>query len=74
MICGFQEYLVDKEFPQELLPLKSSLDTIPISSPECERGFLQMNLIDTPLRFSLLIYVSALLFIRIIGPTKYVQS
>ncbi|XP_030046369.1 E3 SUMO-protein ligase KIAA1586-like [Microcaecilia unicolor] len=82
MIHGFREYLSEKTIPDKLLPLKLTLDTIPISSSECERGFSQMNLIVTPSRSSLLVTtISALMFIKIVGPpltqfdpTKYVQS
>jgi hypothetical protein len=81
MICEFREYLIDKKIPEELVSLKSLLDTIPISPSECKRGFSQMNLTVTPSRSSLLINtISALLFIRIVvpllsqfDPTKYVQ-
>jgi hypothetical protein len=36
VICGYSEYLVDRKIPKEL---KSSLNTVPISSSECERHF-----------------------------------
>ena len=65
-----------------LLPLQRALNTIPVSSSKCERGFSQMNLIITPTRASLLTRtVSALLYIRLVGPplrrfdpTRYVDS
>ena len=69
MIRGFREYILEKIYPKELLHLIHALNTIPISSSECERGFSQMNLIITPTRASLLTKtVSALLFIRLVGP------
>ena len=71
-----------KKLPEKLLPLQHALNTIPVSSSECERGFSQMNLIITPTRASLLTRtVSALLYIRLVGPplrsfdpTRYVDS
>ena len=69
MICGFCEYILEKTYPEKLLPLIQTLNTIPISSSECERGFFQMNLIATPTRASLKTKtISALLFIKIVGP------
>ena len=67
MIRGLREYLVEKKLPEKLLPLQRTLNTIPVSSSECERGFSQMNLIITPTRASLLTRtVSALLYIRLV--------
>lgn len=82
LITGFREYIYTKTIPDSLIPLKRSIDSIAISSSECERGFSQMNLIITPLRSSLNIStVSGLLFIKINGPPlrlfnpeKYVDS
>jgi hypothetical protein len=62
--------------------LKNALNTVPISSSECERGFSQMNLILTSTRASLsTTTVSVLLFVRVVGsplrhfsPIKYVES
>jgi len=60
---------LEKKCPEKLLHLQHALNTIPISPSECERGFSQMNLIITPTRASLLTKtVSALLFIRLVGP------
>ena len=81
MIRGFREYILEKTYPEKLLPLIKTLNTIPISSSECERGFFQINLIATPTRASLETKtISALLFIEIIGPplilfdpSKYVE-
>lgn len=82
LITGFREYLHSRVFPESLTPLKQSINSIAISSSECERGFSQMNLIITPLRSSLNIAtVSGLLFVKINGPplrlfnpAKYVDS
>lgn len=42
-IYGFQEYEADTKC-LELLASKRSLDAIPVSSSECERGFFGCNL------------------------------
>ena len=69
MIRGFREYILEKTYPEKLMPLIRTLHTIPISSSECERGFLQMNLIATPTRASLITKtISALLFVKLVGP------
>ncbi|KAJ9573677.1 hypothetical protein L9F63_008947 [Diploptera punctata] len=81
-VRGFHEYLQENTFPDILLPLKNTLGTIAVSSSECERGFSQMNLIVTSTTSSILVRTtSALLFIRIVGPSltqvklsKYVDS
>ena len=82
IIHGFRDYLTERTYSERILPLIHALNTISISSSECERGFSQMNLIITPTRASLMTKtVSALLFIRMVGPpltyfdpTKYVDS
>jgi hypothetical protein len=71
MIRGFREYLQlqGKEITKQLLQLKLALETIYISSSECERGFSPINLIVTPARSSLSIKtITSLLFIKIVGP------
>jgi hypothetical protein len=69
MIRGFREYILEKTYSEKLLRLVYALNSIPISSSECERGFSQMNLIITPTRASLNTKtVSALLFIKLVGP------
>ena len=69
MIRGFHAYILEKTYPEKLLPLIQTLNTIPISSSKCERGFSQMNLIAIPTRASLKTKtISALLFIKIVGP------
>jgi hypothetical protein len=80
-IRGFRGYLNQKIFPENLVDLKNAFNAVSISSSECERGFSQMNLILTSTRTSLsTITVSALLFVRVVGPplrhfsaTKYVE-
>ncbi|XP_065645604.1 E3 SUMO-protein ligase KIAA1586-like [Hydra vulgaris] len=82
IIRGFLEYLAEKTYPENLVHLVQALDTIPISSSECERGFSQTNLIITPTRASLMTKtVSTLLFIELVGPpltsfdpSKYIDS
>ena len=82
MIRGFREYILEKTYPEKLLPLIQTLNTISISSSECERRFSQMNLIATPTRALLKTKtISALLFIKIVGPplilfdpSKYVDQ
>uniref|UniRef100_A0A0E9WX86 HAT C-terminal dimerisation domain-containing protein n=1 Tax=Anguilla anguilla TaxID=7936 RepID=A0A0E9WX86_ANGAN len=65
-----------------LLKLKHAVETIAVSSAECERGFSEMNPVVTPLHSQLKIEnVSALMFIKMVGPpltswdpTKYVRK
>uniref|UniRef100_A0A8D2KSJ0 HAT C-terminal dimerisation domain-containing protein n=1 Tax=Varanus komodoensis TaxID=61221 RepID=A0A8D2KSJ0_VARKO len=81
MIRGFHEYILEKTYPEKLLHLIRTLNTIPISSSECERGFSQMNLIASPTRASLKTKtISALLFIKLVrpplrcfDPSKYIE-
>ena len=55
--------------PQELKPLNRCLQTFPVSTADCERGFSLMNCIVTDLRNSLTIpNVSNLMFVNINGP------
>ena len=69
MICGFRKYILEKTYPEKLLPLIQTLNTIPISLSVCEREFSQMNVIATPTKASLKTKtISALLFIKIVGP------
>lgn len=63
-----------KDIPDGLKDLFIAINTIPISSAECERGFSQMNLICTPTRASLYTStISHLLFLDLVGPplTKF---
>jgi hAT family C-terminal dimerisation region len=55
--------------PDNLKPLINSVNTIPVSTADCERGFSAMNVILSDLRSSLLLqHVSALLFVKLHGP------
>jgi hypothetical protein len=81
-ICGFWDFLNLKIFSKNLVVMKTDLNTVPISSNECEHGFSQMNLILTSISVSVsMTTVSALLFMRDVGqplrhfyPTKYIGS
>lgn len=65
-----------------LIKLKNTIEIIPISTSECEKGFSQMNMVVSPLRSSMhTSTASDILFIRITGPPlrkfnprKYVES
>ena len=64
------EYLDNggKKVPDQLKPLFLAIDTIPVCTAECERGFSQMNLILSPVRNSLSVStVSSLLFAKLVG-------
>ncbi|XP_037540253.1 E3 SUMO-protein ligase KIAA1586-like [Nematolebias whitei] len=76
VIRAHREYVESggKDIRDELKELLTAVDTIPISSAECERGLSQMNLICTPNRASLhTATISDLLFLNIVGPplTKF---
>src|SRR6218665_2022061 len=48
----------------ELLKLNSVINTIPVSTAACERGFSKMNIICSPLRTRLTVkYTSSLMFV-----------
>lgn len=71
VIRAFREYREDNgEFiPDGLKDLLAAVNTIPISSAECEWGFSQMNLICTANRASLLpSTISSHLFLCLVGP------
>ncbi len=82
IIRSFRDYLVDKKMPKDLIPLINAVNTIAVSTSECERGFSQMNLVMTPQRASLAVKtVSSILVIKFNGPplhlfnpSKYVDS
>lgn len=58
-----------KIIPDELRTLILALNTIPVCTAECERGFSQMNLIISPSRNCLSVKtVSCLLFAKLVGP------
>jgi hypothetical protein len=55
--------------PEGLQPLMLAIDTIPVCTAECERGFSQMNLIvSTTRNFLALSTVADLLFGKLVGP------
>ena len=69
---GFRDY-IDYEggenIPAELKPIITCINTLPVTSADCERGFSTMNIIMTDLRNSLLMqHVSSLMFISLVGP------
>ena len=53
IIRAFREFKEEKIPPKELLPLTSAVNTIPISTADCERSFSSMNEIITSWRSSL---------------------
>lgn len=71
VIRSYREYRDNngKCIPDGLKDLFAAVNTVPISSAECERGFSQMNLICTANRSSLLTStISSLLFLCLVGP------
>jgi hypothetical protein len=68
--------------PADLKPLLKTVNTLPVSTAECERGFSLMNIICTDHRNSLLVKnIANLMFINLNGPPlslwqpqKYVES
>lgn len=60
------------EEPPKIKKLISVINTVAVSSAECERGFSAMNLIMTSSRCSLYVKtVCDLLFVRLVGPPIY---
>jgi hypothetical protein len=71
IVRAFREFKDNggKSVPEELRPLLLAIDTIPVCTAECERGFSQMNLIVNPTRNSLSVStVADLLFGKLVGP------
>ena len=76
-VRAFREYRENggEKVPDQLKPLFLAIDTIPVCTAECERGFSQMNLILSPVRNSLSVStVSSLLFAKLVGTSDTVQS
>ena len=49
--------------------LKNSINTLPVSTAECERGFSKMNIICSSLRSKLTVsHISSLMFVSLCGP------
>ena len=72
-VLAFREFKDDaaenKMMPRELKPLKSAVDTLVVSTAECERTFSAMNDILTPIRNSLSIArLSSIIFLKCVGP------
>lgn len=68
---GFREYKESggKAVPEDLKPLVTALESVAVSTAECERGFRSMNTKLTPLRSSLEIgRLSSILFLSRNGP------
>ena len=56
--------------PHDLQPLKQAIDTLAVSTAECERSFSVMNDTLTPIRNSLSVSrLPSLVFITCVGPT-----
>lgn len=71
-----------KVVPLGIKVLRNSVNTLPVSTAECERGFSKMNIICSSLRSKLTVHhMSSLIFVSLCGPPithweplKYVQS
>lgn len=70
-VRAFREYREcgAKVVPSDLQPLLLAINTIPVSTADCERGYSQMNLIMTATRNSLAVRTAwCLLFGKLVGP------
>ncbi|CAH2276051.1 Hypothetical predicted protein [Pelobates cultripes] len=71
-ICeGFRDYIDNggAEIPENLKPVVTAVNSLPVTYGDCERGFSTMNLVMSPIRSGLGIErLSSLLFISLIGP------
>ncbi len=68
MHCSKKDYFLYSP-PKELKPLLQTINTLVVSTAECERGFSQMNILNNTVRSSLkLPSLWALLFIKCVGP------
>jgi len=49
---GLRDFIDEKSapFPEDLVELRSAIETIPVTSADAERGFSAMNNISSPLR------------------------
>lgn len=67
---AFRDYIDDPIImPAELSRLKTVIDTLPVTSADCERGFSTMNVICTDLRNSLTVsHIDNLMVISLVGP------
>jgi hypothetical protein len=58
-----------------LKKLLNAINTVRVSTAECERGFSQMNLTCIPLRSQLTVeHMSTLLFISVTGPPLEIET
>lgn len=58
-----------KAIHRDLLLLLNRINTLPISTAECERGFSRMNIVCTSLRSRLTVkHLSSLMFVSLTGP------
>jgi len=56
-------------FPEDLVELRSAIETIPVTSADAERGFSAMNNISSPLRNRLGVdRLANLIFVGLTGP------
>ncbi len=54
---------------QSVKALLNTVNTIPVSTAECERGFSKMNIICSPLRSTVTVkHISQLMFVSLVGP------
>ncbi|CAH2276837.1 E3 SUMO- ligase KIAA1586-like [Pelobates cultripes] len=71
-ICeGFRDYIDNggADIPKNLKPVVTAVNSLPVTSGDCERGFSTINLVMSPIRSGLGIErLSSLLFISLIGP------
>nr|XP_047139105.1 E3 SUMO-protein ligase KIAA1586-like [Hydra vulgaris] len=71
-VQGFREYISTgdcNKTPNDFQPLRTAINTLIVSTAECEHSFSTMNIILSSLRNSLLIKtVSSLMFISLVGP------
>lgn len=68
-VRGFREFKESKVINFDIKPLMTVINSITISSSECERTFSSMNVIVSPLRSTLTSsHISSLIFIHCVGP------
>jgi len=68
---GLRDFIDEKSAPfsEELVELRSVIETIPVTSADAERGFSAMNNISSPLRNRLGVdRLANLIFVSLIGP------
>lgn len=69
---GYREFKdCDGKFiPDSLRPVFNCVNTLPVSTAECERGFSLMNILCTPLRSRISVtHMSSVMFISLNGPS-----